>query len=202
MATFAPQHPPLAEAVDRLRDRSPRPALSPGLGVRPWDAQLNTWLKGTDASELLGLEPKDAGMAAAVRAGLLLWNDDLDGSHTLAQGIETPTGSYWHAVMHRREGDLGNSGYWFDRVGRHPAFVTVLRAAQGLWAEAAPGNTAADDPALATVRARLNEQTSWDPHLHLSWCKAPSPALRAFLEALQVAEIEALLAFCYDRIGR
>lgn len=192
MPTFAPQHRPLADAVALLRDRSPRPALNPGLGARPWDHELNSWLKQADPQALFGFTPKQAESADAVRSGLLLWNDDLDGSHTIAQGIETPTGSYWHALMHRREGDLGNSGYWFDRVGRHPVYAEVLRAAQGLLAKAT------DQP--ATVGAGLSAQTSWDPHLCLSWYKAPSPALRAFLEELQVAELEALLAFCYDQI--
>lgn len=55
-----------------------------------------------------------------VLAGLWLYVDDLDRSHTISQDIHSPTGSYWHAIMHRREGDFWNSKYWFHKVGDHP----------------------------------------------------------------------------------
>jgi len=55
-----------------------------------------------------------------IMAGLWLYVDDLDRSHDLSQGIPTATGAYWHAIMHRREGDFSNSKYWFRQVGNHP----------------------------------------------------------------------------------
>ena len=58
----------------------------------------------------------------SLRAALHLWNDSLERCHALAQEIHTPTGSYLHGVMHRRESDYGNAKYWFQRVGRHPVF--------------------------------------------------------------------------------
>ncbi len=61
----------------------------------------------------------------ALAAGLWLYVDDLNRSHRVSQKIETPTGSYWHGIMHRREGDFSNSHYWFNRVGEHPALVRV-----------------------------------------------------------------------------
>jgi hypothetical protein len=57
-------------------------------------------------------------------AALWLYVDELDKSHVESQAIDTPTGSYWHGIMHRREGDFDNSHYWFDRVGKHhPALL-------------------------------------------------------------------------------
>jgi hypothetical protein len=56
-----------------------------------------------------------------ILAGLWLLEGDLDASHELSQKWETPTGSYWHAIMHRREGDFGNSKYWYRRIKKHPA---------------------------------------------------------------------------------
>lgn len=60
----------------------------------------------------------------AVRAGLLLWHDLLDESHSESQSIEGEgpfhLGDYWHAIMHRREPDYGNARYWLRRVGPHP----------------------------------------------------------------------------------
>lgn len=58
-------------------------------------------------------------------AGLWLYVDELDKSHTISQGIQDATGSFWHGIMHRREGDFGNSHYWFRRVGAHPAMTAI-----------------------------------------------------------------------------
>lgn len=38
-------------------------------------------------------------------------------AHEIAQDIETPTGSWIHAFLHRDEGDLPNAGYWYRRAG-------------------------------------------------------------------------------------
>jgi hypothetical protein len=61
----------------------------------------------------------------ALCAGLWLYVDDLDRSHGFSQGLETSTGSFWHAIMHRREGDFGNSHYWYSRAGLHPAMTAI-----------------------------------------------------------------------------
>lgn len=61
----------------------------------------------------------------ALCAGLWLYVDELGRSHTISQGIQDATGSFWHGIMHRREGDFGNSHYWFNRVGKHPAITRI-----------------------------------------------------------------------------
>jgi hypothetical protein len=50
-------------------------------------------------------------------AGVWLYVDDLYRSHSISQGLESVEGSLWHAVMHRREGDFGNSKYWLRQAG-------------------------------------------------------------------------------------
>jgi len=55
-----------------------------------------------------------------IKAGLWLYVDELGRSHEVSQAIDNPTGSYWHAIMHRREGDFGNSKYWLQKTGSHP----------------------------------------------------------------------------------
>ena len=58
-------------------------------------------------------------------AGLWLYIDDLHRSHTVSQHLETPTSAFWHAIMHRREGDFANSHYWFRKTGLHPAMTLI-----------------------------------------------------------------------------
>lgn len=65
-------------------------------------------------------------------AGLWLYFDWLDESHRISQTIETPTGSFWHAILHRREGDFSNSKYWYARVGGHPAIPVLAAQAPGM----------------------------------------------------------------------
>ena len=50
-----------------------------------------------------------------------LWHDargDWDEAHHLAQEIETREGAWVHAYLHRKEGDLGNAGYWYQQAGQ------------------------------------------------------------------------------------
>lgn len=50
-----------------------------------------------------------------------LWheaNDDWDKSHTIVQDIDSQEASWIHAYLHRKEGDLGNAAYWYQRAGR------------------------------------------------------------------------------------
>lgn len=50
-----------------------------------------------------------------------LWFDgkgDWESSHNIAQNINTSEGSWVHAYLHRKEGDLGNASYWYSRAGR------------------------------------------------------------------------------------
>ena len=53
-------------------------------------------------------------------AGLWLYAGDWEESHHICQSDESPTGSWWHAIVHRYEGDMFNSLYWYRRVGDHP----------------------------------------------------------------------------------
>ena len=58
-------------------------------------------------------------------AALWLLVDELDKSHVISQGIDDPTGSFWHGIMHRREGDFSNAHHWFRKVGKHPAMQQI-----------------------------------------------------------------------------
>src|SRR5580704_4979982 len=67
------------------------------------------------------LFPQSRAPEAAV-AGLLVYFSCMEEAHQVAQDVESAEGSFWHAIVHRREPDAGNAGYWFQRVGAHPIF--------------------------------------------------------------------------------
>ncbi|GHC00722.1 hypothetical protein [Cerasicoccus arenae] len=69
----------------------------------------------------------DADMGKACLCGVLLRLDFLEDSHVISQQVETPTGSFWHGIMHRREPDYGNAKYWFRHVGTH-SVIDQLKA--------------------------------------------------------------------------
>jgi hypothetical protein len=59
-----------------------------------------------------------AGIAPALVA---LWHDargDWEKAHNVAQDIESSTGAWVHAYLHRKEGDHSNAGYWYRRAGQ------------------------------------------------------------------------------------
>lgn len=50
-----------------------------------------------------------------------LWydaKDNWDAAHNLAQDVNTKDGSWIHAYLHRKEGDLGNASYWYHRANQ------------------------------------------------------------------------------------
>ena len=50
-----------------------------------------------------------------------LWHDaqgDWTRAHDLAQEANSRAGDWVHAYLHRKEGDIGNAGYWYSRAGR------------------------------------------------------------------------------------
>jgi len=59
---------------------------------------------------------------------LALWHDargDWDKAHTLAQDVDDASGAWVHAYLHRKEGDLGNAGYWYGRA-KQPVATDAL----------------------------------------------------------------------------
>ncbi len=101
-------------------EKAPLPSLSAG----PVCRELANWLK-LSSGELPSL------MTPSAIAGLWLLAGDLDASHAISQDDHSPEGSFWHGVMHRREGDFSNAKYLFRRVGRHEVFVQLARTQYG-----------------------------------------------------------------------
>lgn len=87
-----------------LTQREPLPPLVPGT---VWNDALTSQIQNLEAGDM-------------VKAGLHLWNDDIQRCHTIVQPVGGHDASYWHAILHRRESDYGNSRYWYRQAGNHP----------------------------------------------------------------------------------
>jgi hypothetical protein len=192
------------ELVERLRVR---PAM-PLFATQVWDESLQATLRDATPETLFPNRPvADPQAAAAMIAGLRLWNDDFAGAHNLCQGIQTPTGSYWHGLCHRREGhrgaglesNLGNARHWFRQVGSHPAFDPVYRMAGEVLGGAGLGFRWATE-----AQALLEQRGQWDPYALIDWFGEVergtlSHPTRALLEEIQWREIDLLTDWCAAR---
>lgn len=71
-----------------------------------------------DFNASLAAEQPPLGLSEAL---LALWWDgkgEWHGAHEHAQADKSRDGSWVHAYLHRKEGDLGNAGYWYGLAGR------------------------------------------------------------------------------------
>ena len=50
---------------------------------------------------------------------------DWDNAHRIAQSVFTAEGSWVHAYLHRKEGDLPNASYWYHSAGRNMPGTTL-----------------------------------------------------------------------------
>jgi hypothetical protein len=133
-----------AEARERLRGASP-PRLFPG-----------------------------ARAPEAAFSGLYVYFSCFEEAHTIAQDIPTAEGSFWHAIVHRREPDAGNAAYWFRQVGTHPIFPALARAAR--------------------------REGAWDPFAFIELCERaraqPGSELEARALSVQLIEWQLLFDWC------
>jgi len=114
-------------------------------------------LKTARPEQLLSVPVKSPAFASALLAGLWLWNDGLEECHRIVQNSpdekSTSTYAFWHAIMHRREGDFSNSKYWYARCKSHPALQVLAAQAPAVV------NPAPADKSLLRVTA-----AGWNPN--------------------------------------
>ena len=64
-----------------------------------------------------------------------LWYDgkgDWNKSHELIQDVNSKNAAWIHAYLHRKEGDIGNAGYWYAKAGKSIPNVTLDEEWQSL----------------------------------------------------------------------
>ena len=131
----------------------------------------------------------DPSLGECCLAGVWLLHNCLDEAHALCQDIPTPSGSYWHGIVHRREGDDSNAKYWFHQAGDHPA-----------------GEVIAASAAKRATTAHLAENGNWDAGPFVDLCRraldSHDKRLMADCLALQQAEWQALFDWCYQGATR
>jgi hypothetical protein len=180
--------PTFDELYQQLEARDEMPPLYP---AGAWSDSINQQLKDAGDSELFGDEELSASQKQNLRAGLLVWNDDIDAAHDIVQDVPDATGSFWHAIIHRREGDAGNSCYWWARTGQHPAFEILYQAAQSSLAKES-------DDAAGAFAQKLHSAGRWLPTDFVELCeKARRGKIEGeWLQRLQVVEFQTLLNWC------
>jgi hypothetical protein len=170
---------PLAAAIlQRTRATAYRELVVHG----PTPSEASNRLVNVRAAELLNVTVKDAEEAQAVLGGLWLWLDGLNEAHQLVQDLIGPTGAFWHAIMHRREGDFSNAKYWYDRCEGHRAMRLLGAVASDI-----VGPEAARDPMVQHIVA-----AEWNPRALVDLVAAvhDKPDDSRFQAAVQLQQIE------------
>ena len=143
----------------------------------------------------------DRTMAKACLAGLWLRFDFLDESHAISQEIKTPTGGFWHGIMHRREPDYDNAKYWFHRVGEHAVFARLCASVKVAASLRDTNASFGETRPLCADRAAdfLLTQAEWDPFrfIDLVAAAARGKSSQQFCRELQRLEWELLFDFCF-----
>ena len=97
--------------------------------------------------------------------------------------------AFWHAIMHRREGDFSNSKYWYARCDGHPAFASIAATAGPIV------NRCAADKRLLRLIVR-----GWDPRAMVDLVEQlhdePQNPLYAVAVELQQIEWRMLMETC------
>jgi len=110
-------------------------------------------IRAADENEMTGgAVLADATYPRLIRAGLLYAYDAIDESHRIVQDIANNQASYWHGMLHRREGDFENSRYWFRRTGPLGVFAEMHARA-------------------SEVSPLMGRQENWDPYLLVGQCE-------------------------------
>ncbi len=189
----------MKQIVQTLEKRHPLQPLKP---ESIWDRELDRNIASLSFRELSG-DSERMSYAMAFKSGLHLWNDSLDLSHKLSQDIHHETGSYWHGIMHRMEGDYSNSKYWFHRVGNHPVFPELNRRVNE-YVNGEANIASLPEGKVKRALETMAAQTSWNPYLfidavQMALSQDMNGEAEHVLRTIQRIEMAVLLQFTYQQ---
>ena len=101
----------LPESIEKFIDESPVSLVASQGGPMPL-AEIEKFYEKEIASKAVNKK-----FARLCLAGLMFAQDYIWEGHEIVQDYPELEASWWHAYMHRMEGDYGNSAYWYRRVG-------------------------------------------------------------------------------------
>ncbi|MAG92916.1 MAG: hypothetical protein CMJ48_04115 [Planctomycetaceae bacterium] len=187
----------LVEPSDRVPAFTGRgPSLAPGEPPAS-DDWLRAHLLETAPGDLVDPAGSHAD-AVALKAGLLQVHDFLEESHVCCQSVQHEgihnAPDYWHAIMHRREPDYGNSKYWWHHTGEHPLFPELAAGARTILVNC-------DSEDASAWSERLTADGRWDPFGFVDLCAlvngSNDMALVEAAEQIQHLELSLLLGATY-----
>jgi len=156
------------------------------------EAEVKTLLQGmTEATVSSNRRVRMPHDAEALKSALWLLFDFMEESHNISQNIATPSGSYWHGILHRREPDANNAKYWMARVGEHPIFPDMLNDAKEIAAKIGPAG--------AAILKQLEALKTWDASWFVDRCAAADPAATPLLLELQRREWQLLFDYNFSK---
>ena len=176
-------------ALAAILDPSRPVAIGPG---KPNADQEPLLRELTIEKAFAGQDLRDADAAACCISAAWLWHDFLDSSHQISQEIKTSSGSFWHAIMHRREEDFSNSKYWFRQVDGHPVYALIAEAAEPILSH--HENSTGIRP--------LAEDGCWDPFAFVDLCQQAGEtdgSLLALCQELTRLEWQLLFDYCFHQ---
>lgn len=187
MITFEPSK--YGSVLEPLVLRADLPSLGSGVP----SSMVIEALKGlTVDTAFQGFDLAETDMAACCMSGLWLLHDFLEESHNISQQINSRTGSFWHGIMHRRDGDFSNSHYWFRNTGDHPVYPELCEKAAQL---AGKADSAGQSEFLRTQKA-------WNPFKFVDLCESvinSGSATETLCRNLQLCEWQLLFNYCFHQ---
>ena len=168
------------------------PTRPVAIGEGDSDPEQRSSLLGlTIEKAFAGQNLRDASSAACCISAVWLWHDFLDQSHEISQHIKSTSGSFWHAIMHRREGDFSNAKYWFRKVPDHPVYEAMTAATETLLTQV---------PQISI--SQLTNEGVWDPFLFVDLCQqavTSDATLLPVCQELTRTEWQLLFDYCYQQ---
>jgi hypothetical protein len=82
--------------------------------------------------ESLNLDEPIAGLSVQLRS---LWYDgkgDWRRAHAEVDHLTDQASAWIHAYLHRKEGDIGNAGYWYNKAGKTRPTISLEKEWEGL----------------------------------------------------------------------